>query len=184
MTADTSQIVSLQKPDNSKLIHGTCLLIGPRALLLRGPTGSGKSRFAGALLHTARLEGRFARMVADDQTKIETAGTRLILSAPLQIGGLREHAGIGIFREDYERQAIAGLVVDLVENREELVRLPNPQALMTNIAGISLARLTLDARAPGTLALIMVAMARLAENNYLPDTLSTKGVDSLLHQVP
>jgi serine kinase of HPr protein (carbohydrate metabolism regulator) len=184
MTSDTGQVISLQKPDNNKLIHGTCLLVGARALLLRGPTGSGKSRLAGALLLAARLEGRFARMVADDQTRLEVAGARLILSSPPTIGGLREYAGIGIFRENFERQAVAGLVIDLVKNREELVRLPDPQALMTNIAGISLARLTLDARAPGTLALVMEALTRLAANHYLPDTLSIKGVDSLLRQVP
>lgn len=184
MASDPGQIASRQKPDNSKLIHSTCLLVGTRALLLRGPTGSGKSRLAGALLHAARLEGRFARMVADDQTGIEAAGMRLILSTPSPIAGLREHAGIGIFEENYEKQAVAGLVIDLVKNREELVRLPDPQALMTKIAGISLARLVLDAWAPGTLALVMEALTRLAANNYLPDTLSIKGVDSLLRQVP
>jgi hypothetical protein len=53
-------------------IHASAVLVGPRAVLIRGPSGSGKSRLAFALLQAAE-EGRlaFARLVSDDRTRLE-----------------------------------------------------------------------------------------------------------------
>lgn len=177
-----AEIVPFKKPANSPgLVHATCLLLGSRAILLRGTSGSGKSRLAGTILHAAKSAGRFACLVADDQIEIQAVNGRLLIGVPENIAGLREHAGIGILEEPYERRAIAGLVVDLIMNDRESRRMPDLATLMTSIENIHLARLSLQANAPGTAEMIMEVMVQLEKNLYRPETLSTIRVESLLH---
>ncbi len=152
--------------------------------MLRGASGSGKSRLAGAILRAAATTGRFACLVADDQIEVRAVNGRLVVSAPPKIAGWREHAGIGIFEEPYESRAVAGLVVDLIAIDDEARRMPERGELVTCIANVPLARLMLKACAPGTVATIMQAMILLSQNHYREDTLSTIRVESLLHPEP
>ncbi len=60
-------------PDAAELVHGTCVALGQRAALLRGPSGSGKSDLALRFLFLARrgpaaLEAPV--LVADDQVRL------------------------------------------------------------------------------------------------------------------
>ena len=54
----------MARPDAT--IHASAVLVGPKAVLIRGPSGSGKSRLAWDLL-IAATQGLvpFARLVAD-----------------------------------------------------------------------------------------------------------------------
>lgn len=101
------------------LIHGTSVAIDGRALLIRGPSGSGKSDLALRL-----IEGG-AVLVADDQTELSRAAEGLNLSPPAAIAGLLEVRGVGIVRLPYLSSVPLALVVDLV-SPSEVERLPEP----------------------------------------------------------
>ncbi|MBX3519725.1 MAG: HPr kinase/phosphatase C-terminal domain-containing protein [Xanthobacteraceae bacterium] len=119
--------------------HATAVLAGPRAVLIRGPAGSGKSQLAWSLLKAAeRGEIPFARLVADDRVALSVVNGRLIASAPKQIEGLIELRGAGIRRVPFEPFAVVGLVVDLAARDAE--RVPAETALQTALLGVTLPR--------------------------------------------
>lgn len=129
----------------SPTIHASAVLIGARAVLIRGPAGSGKSRLALALIDAAS-SGRltFARLVADDRAQIEARHGRLLVRPAPSLAGLIEVRGLGIRRLPYEALAVVGLVIDLAAADAE--RLPAAAARRTRIDGIALPRLAV---APG-----------------------------------
>jgi HPr kinase/phosphorylase len=121
-------------------VHASAVLIGARAVLIRGPAGSGKSRLALALVQ-ASCSGRlrFARLVADDRVKLEARHGQLLARPPVELAGLIEVRGLGIRRTAYEPVAVVGLVVDLAAPDAE--RLPAQEGREAIIAGIRLPRL-------------------------------------------
>lgn len=132
-------------PDAGPTIHASAVLVGARALLIRGPAGSGKSRLALALIEGARdRPGCFARLVADDRVLAEARHGRLIVRAPQPLRGLIEVRGLGIRRLPWEPCAVVSLVVDLAA--DDSARLPQPASVETAISGIGIARLPV---APG-----------------------------------
>ncbi|MER2633094.1 MAG: HPr kinase/phosphorylase, partial [Rhizobiaceae bacterium] len=76
-------------------VHATGVILGDRAVLLLGESGSGKTGLAFALLAHAARHGRFARLVGDDQLFLSVAAGRLILRAPAAIVGQAEVRGLG-----------------------------------------------------------------------------------------
>lgn len=120
--------------------HASAALIGPRAVLIRGPAGSGKSRVVWSLLEAAAAGRiRFARLVADDRVALSAANGRLIAAAPAQIAGMIELRGAGIVRVPYEPLAVVGMVADLAATDAE--RVPGIAALAAEILGVRLPRL-------------------------------------------
>ena len=137
-------------------VHASAVLIGARAALIRGPSGSGKSRLALALIDAARTGLlRFARLVGDDRVHLEAIGGRLLVSPAPTLAGLIEVRGAGLKRLDYEPRAVVGLVIDLAAADAE--RLPQAGQKSTQIEGIVLPRLAVAAQhaaLPGVLAMI------------------------------
>jgi HPr kinase/phosphorylase len=133
--------------------HASAVLAGARAVLIRGATGSGKSRLALALIAAAQtgLLG-FARLVGDDRVHLETSHGRLLVRPTAALAGLLEIRGVGIRRLDYEPLAVVGLVVDLAAPDAE--RLPG--RVDTVVDGITVPRLAI---APGGEALQPVIAA-------------------------
>jgi serine kinase of HPr protein (carbohydrate metabolism regulator) len=128
------------------------VLIGAKAVLIRGPSGSGKSRLAWALIAAAGTPALpFVRLIADDRAYVDAAGGRLLVRPAPALAGLIEVRGLGIRRLPYEPVAAVGLVVDL--DAADAGRLPEPQTGETSIAGIRLPRLAV---APGADALTLV----------------------------
>jgi serine kinase of HPr protein (carbohydrate metabolism regulator) len=125
-------------------IHASAVLIGARAMLIRGPAASGKSRLALALLN-AGAAGLLplARLVTDDRAHVEAVNGRLLVRAPDPLKGLVEIRGVGIRRLPFEPLAAVGWVVDLAASDAD--RLPQPEAEIAVIAGVSLARLAVAA---------------------------------------
>jgi len=137
--------------------HATAVLAGPRAVLIRGPSGSGKSKLAWDLIEAAR-EGKlhFARLVADDRVALSALNGKLIASAPKTIEGMIELRGVGVHSLPFERFARVGFVVDLAA--EDAERVPEPTAFRTEILGVRLPRIPV---AKGTEPLPLVLQALL-----------------------
>ena len=124
----------------SPTIHASAVLAGSRAVLIRGPSGSGKSRLALALIQAgASAALPFVRLVGDDRVELEAAHGRLLVRPAPALAGLIEVRGLGIRRLPFEPVAAVGLVVDLGVADSE--RLPDPHTVTTMIAGIPLRRL-------------------------------------------
>jgi serine kinase of HPr protein (carbohydrate metabolism regulator) len=126
-------------------VHGCAVLVGARAILIRGPAGSGKSRLAMALIEAADAGHlRFARLVADDRVQLVAAHGRVMASPAQALAGLIEVRGLGIRRLPYEPVAVLGQVVDLAA--EDAQRLPAAHEREAVIEGVRLPRLAV---APG-----------------------------------
>jgi HPr kinase/phosphorylase len=140
----------------SATVHASAVLAGARAVLIRGPSGSGKSRLALELLQAAQAHVLpFARLVGDDRVHLQAAGGQLLVRPAETLAGLLEIRGTGLLKLDHEASAVVGLVVDLAAPDAE--RLPQPDRQRIEISGIFLPRLAVAAGAaalPGVLALL------------------------------
>ena len=135
-------------------VHASAVLAGARAVLIRGASGTGKSRLARGLIQAARTGSLpFARLVGDDRVYVEAAGARLLVRPAPALAGLIEVRGVGILRMPYEPVAVVSLVVDLGADVE---RLPQPEHRQTKIEGITLPRLAVAAADPGLPAVLAV----------------------------
>lgn len=130
----------------SPTVHASAVLVGARAVLIRGPSGSGKSQLARDLIEAGRTGRlRFARLVADDRVCLEATGGRLLARPAKTLAGLIEVRGAGLLRVPHEASAVVGFVVDLAA--ADASRLPDPAQRKTEIEGISLPRLAVAADA-------------------------------------
>jgi len=133
------------------LIHATCVAIDGQGVLLRGPSGSGKSDLA------LRLIEHDAALIADDQVALTVENGDLWATAPASLRGLLEVRGVGLVRQPAAGRAPVRLVVDLVA-ADQVPRLPEPAPC--DIAGVKLPcyRLhALQASAPAKLRLLLRA---------------------------
>jgi serine kinase of HPr protein (carbohydrate metabolism regulator) len=89
-------------------VHATCIAIEGHGILLRGPSGSGKSDLA------LRAIDQGARLVADDRVILARQGEGVMASAPPSLHGLIEVRGLGIMRIDAVAEARLVLVADMV----------------------------------------------------------------------
>lgn len=121
-------------------IHATCLLVGARGVLIRGPSGSGKSRLALALLDHEHARGRFAALVADDRVLLSRHHGRVVARPPDGLAGLVERRGLGIEAIAHEAAAVLALVVDIVPPCT-VPRLPEDGDRSILVEGVVLARL-------------------------------------------
>ena len=125
-------------------IHASAVLVGRRAVLIRGPSGSGKSRLALALLQAAQSGALpFARLVADDRALVEACNGRLLVRPAARLAGLIEVRGLGIRQVPCEPVAVVGLVADL--DAADAVRMPAAASRTCEIERITLPRLPVAA---------------------------------------
>ena len=125
-------------------IHAAAVLVGARAILIRGPAGSGKSRLALKLIEAAPHGPLiFSRLVADDRVHVTAAHGRLIARPPSPLAGLIEVRGLGIRRFPHEEIAVVSMVVDLAAQSPQ--RLPDGPEAWATVEGIRLPRLAVAA---------------------------------------
>jgi HPr kinase/phosphorylase len=123
----------------SPTIHATAVLVGAKAMLIRGEPGSGKSRLALRLLEAAGRELPFVRLVGDDRVYLENRAGRLVVRPPQELAGLLEIRGTGIVRAPFEAAAVVGLVIELGQPAD---RMPAAESRKAVLEGVTLPRLT------------------------------------------
>lgn len=106
-------------------VHASCVAIDGRAVLIAGPSGSGKSDLA------LRLIDRGAALVSDDYTEVVAIGGRLVASPPPTIAGRIEMRGVGLLDMRFEEGVPVCLLVDLDRPPERL-----PEGAETEVAGL------------------------------------------------
>lgn len=106
--------------DSLLQIHASCISIDGAGVLIRGPSGSGKSDMA------LRLMSLGAELVADDRVGLSVGEDAVEARAPEALAGLMEVRGVGILEFPAVRKAPIRLIVDLVPS-DKVDRLPLPE---------------------------------------------------------
>jgi serine kinase of HPr protein (carbohydrate metabolism regulator) len=146
-------------------IHASAVLVGERAVLIRGPSGSGKSRLAFDLILAGRANQIAATtLVGDDRVHVHPSAGELMVRPTPALSGLIEIRGLGIRQCAFASEAPVGLVVDL--DAADAERLPPPEALRARIEGISIPRIPVKQGFSG-LPLVIAALTMTA-NSSLP----------------
>jgi HPr kinase/phosphorylase len=118
--------MNANKPEQ---IHATCIALDGQGVLLRGPSGSGKSDMA------LRLIDAGAELVADDRVDLSMAEGFLTASAPPALRDLLEVRGLGILRFPALTAAPVAVVCNLVAT-QDVKR--HPEDSCTTILGVEL----------------------------------------------
>lgn len=95
-------------------LHGSCVSRDNHAILLLGPSGSGKSDLV------LRLLSRGFELVADDQVDVADG----MASCPQALAGLLEVRGLGIVRLPHREHGRLVLIINLQKHAD---RMPLPQ---------------------------------------------------------
>ena len=147
-------------------IHATCIAFGKVGVLIRGPSGSGKSSLAlrlidgeGYGLGDKKLK---ATLVGDDQVLLWVDRKRLGATPAPQLAGLIEVRGLGILSAAYKRRVQIKLVVDLMP-AASIPRLPEEGFDTVELEGISVPRIALDATAAPAPAALRAALSKVRQ---------------------
>ena len=136
---------------SAETVHASAVAVDGRAVLITGPSGSGKSDLA------LRLLDRGFTLVSDDQTIVKKDGERLLASAPPTIAGKLEIRGIGII--DVERVENVPVAL-LVELTSDIPRLPD-DSRERPILGVKLPLITIDAMTASAPSKVALALDRM-----------------------
>jgi HPr kinase/phosphorylase len=149
--------------DTEASIHASAVRVGDRAVLIRGPSGSGKSRLAFDLVLAGRAgQVAPAMLVGDDRVHVWPHQMALMVRPAPALAGLIEIRGLGIRRCDFAPEAQIGLVVDL--NAADAERLPPAHALRIRIHGIEIPRIPVE-RGFSALPLVIAALTMTANSS-------------------
>ena len=136
---------------SSETHHASTVAVDGRAVLITGPSGSGKSDLA------LRLLDRGFTLVSDDQTIVRREGSKLIASAPPNIAGKLEIRGVGIVDMDTVKDVPLALVVQLTS---EIERLPDERRERP-VLGVKLPLVSVDALTASAASKVALALDRL-----------------------
>jgi HPr kinase/phosphorylase len=135
------------------MVHATCVRLMDIGVLLRAPSGGGKSDAAVRLIDAGGV------LVADDQVELRRDGDRVVASAPESLRGLLEVRNLGILAMPSIPETEIGLVVELVP-RDRLERMPGP--LWVPLLEVEVPAVGLDPFESSFVAKLKVALAALA----------------------
>jgi serine kinase of HPr protein (carbohydrate metabolism regulator) len=141
-------------------VHATAIALGERSVLIRGPSGSGKSDLALRCIAApalAHIPFR-AELLADDQVILSCSSAGIETTSPPAIAGRIEVRGLGVLELPFRASAHLALVVDLVPP-EEVQRYPLEPMTATFLGiEVPVVRLTpFEASAPVKLLLALHA---------------------------
>jgi serine kinase of HPr protein (carbohydrate metabolism regulator) len=135
----------------SKTVHASTIAIDGRAVLITGPSGSGKSDL------TLRLLDRGFTLVSDDQTIVTRQGDQVIATAPPSIAGKLEVRGVGIVEMETVTKVPVALIIELTS---EIRRLPDEDRAV-DFLGLRLPLVSVDAKTASAPAKVALALDRL-----------------------
>lgn len=139
---------------SSETLHASTVALDGRAVLISGPSGSGKSDLA------LRLLDRGFTLVSDDQTIVRKDGDKLLASAPPTIQGKLEIRGIGIVEMETVNDVPVAMFVELTS---DIQRIPDDSrdrlVLDVRVPLISIDALTASAPSKVALALDRLGLA-------------------------
>ena len=136
---------------SAETLHASTVAVDGRAVLIAGPSGSGKSDLA------LRLLDRGFTLVSDDQTILKRDGDRLLATAPPTIAGKLEIRGIGIVEMERVSDIPVALVVELTS---DLTRLPD-DSRERPILGVKLPLISIDALTASAPSKVALALDRM-----------------------
>ncbi|NUR45755.1 MAG: aldolase [Sphingomonas sp.] len=136
---------------SAETLHASTVALDGRAVLISGPSGSGKSDLA------LRLLDRGFVLVSDDQTVVKKNGARLVAAAPPTIAGKLEVRGIGIVDVERVDDVPIALVVELTS---EIQRMPDDSRERL-ILGVKVPLISIDAVAASAPSKVALALDRL-----------------------
>jgi serine kinase of HPr protein (carbohydrate metabolism regulator) len=136
---------------SAETVHASTVAKDGRAVLITGPSGSGKSDLA------LRLLDRGFTLVSDDQTVVRKDGGRLLATAPPTIAGKMEVRGLGIV--DMERVDNVPVAL-LVELTSDIQRIPD-DSRERPILGVTLPIVTIDAMTASAPSKVALALDRM-----------------------
>jgi serine kinase of HPr protein (carbohydrate metabolism regulator) len=136
---------------SAETVHASTVALDGRAVLISGPSGSGKSDLA------LRLLDRGFTLVSDDQTIVRKDGNRLLASAPPNIAGKLEIRGIGIVDMETVDDVPVALLVELTS---DIQRLPD-DSRERPILGVPLPLISIDALTASAPSKVALALDRM-----------------------
>jgi len=136
---------------SAETIHASTVAADGRAVLITGPSGSGKSDL------TLRLLDRGFTLVSDDQTIVKRDGERLLATAPPNIAGKLEIRGIGIVEMERLNDVPVALIVELTS---DIQRLPD-DSRERPILGVRLPLISIDAMTASAPSKVALALDRM-----------------------
>jgi serine kinase of HPr protein (carbohydrate metabolism regulator) len=136
---------------SAETLHASTVAQGGRAVLITGPSGSGKSDLA------LRLLDRGFTLVSDDRTIVRKQDERLIASAPPNIAGKLEIRGIGIVDIEPVSDVPVALIVELTS---DIQRLPD-DARERPILEVALPLISVDAMTASAPSKVAIALDRM-----------------------
>ena len=139
------------RPLSSESVHASTVALGGRAVLITGPSGSGKSDLA------LRLVDRGFSLVSDDQTIVRRTGDLLVATAPPTIAGKLEIRGIGIVEMEVQADVPVALIVELTT---DFARLPD-DGRERQLLGVPIPLITVDAMTASAAAKVAIGLDRL-----------------------
>jgi len=147
-----NRAVQISEPRlSAETVHASTVASEGRAVLITGPSGSGKSDLA------LRLLDRGFSLVSDDQTIVKRHGDRLIASAPPSIAGKLEIRGIGIVEMETVADVPVALIVELTS---EIQRLPD-DSRERPLLGVAVPLVSVDAMTASAPSKVALGLDRL-----------------------
>ena len=136
---------------SSETLHASTVALDGRAVMISGPSGSGKSDLA------LRLLDRGFTLVSDDQTIVRKDKGRVLAAAPPTIRGKLEVRGVGIVDIETIDDVPLALVVELTS---DIQRLPDDSRERL-VLDVKLPLISVDAMTASAPSKVALALERL-----------------------
>jgi len=135
-------------------IHSSCVSLINKGVLIIGASGLGKSDLCLRL-----IMDKGARLVADDRVDLQNIDGNIIASSPKVLEGLLEVRGLGIIKQPFIKETPVHLIVRLVNNYNDVERLPDP--VFYELEGARINQISLWSFEPSAVLKVVAALTLL-----------------------